>query len=58
MITADVPPAANWIRIACGIDVGVEGTGVGGIAVVGTAVGGAVVAVTTTGVGGRLVLVG
>src|SRR4030042_6459571 len=51
------------MRLAGGMGGGVGGAGVGGTAVVGTAVGGtavggAVVAVTTTGVGGSGVLVG
>jgi hypothetical protein len=61
--TADVPPAAKWMRVEGGLRMGVGGTGVsgtavGGTAVGGTAVGGTEVAVTTTGVGGTDVLVG
>jgi len=44
--------------MACGSGVGVEGAGVGGTGVGGTGVGGRGVSVTTTGVGGMLVLVG
>ncbi len=63
LTAAEVPPVANWMRMAGVTAVGVGGTGVGGttevgVDVGGTGVGGAEVSVTTAGVGGRLVLVG
>jgi len=55
---AEVPPTANWIRLAGGRVSGVGGTAVGGTAVGTTAVGGIEVTVTITGVGGTEVSVG
>ena len=60
-MTAEVPPAANWMRMACGSWVTVVGVDVGGTAVGGTLVGssgvGEAVAEGTIAVGGADVFV-
>jgi len=58
LMTAEVPPETNWMRLAAGRDDGVGGNGVGGTVVGGTAVDGMEVTVTITAVGGTEVFVG